>query len=175
MKKLVFLLSSIVLMVIGTTSCSNDDKGTISSADFEKNFIQGGWQESKIYKIESSGQWTEIEQGIGYRPLRFAFSDWNLLKLYHEYDHAIHGKDDNSYFEEYDYCNYQYKESTQELTFSNSEAFYNTTYHVESISPEKLVIKGKDNYDNNMYVHEFNHVPASVVKEWDERFVHEKR
>ena len=95
--------------------------------------------------------------------------DWNLLKLYHEYDYPIHTEDGNFSFEEYEYCNYQFNETTQELTLNN------ITYHVESISPEKLVIKGKGSYVDNMYVREFKHVSASVVAEWNERFIHEKQ
>lgn len=175
MKKSIFFFS-FILLTLAMTSCSNDDNVSISSVDFEKIFQQGGWQESKCYKIESSGQWIDLTgPGIdGWRPLRFAFMDWNLLKLYHEYDYPIHTEDGNFSFEDYDFCNYQYKESTQELTFSIAILCNNTTYHVESISPEKLVIKGKGGYDNNMYVYEFKHVSASIVNEWNERFVHVK-
>ena len=170
MKKSI-LFFSFILLTLAMTSCSNDDNASISSVDFEKIFQQGGWQESKCYKIESSGQWIDLTgPGIdGWRPLRFAFMDWNLLKLYHEYDYPIHTEDGNFSFEEYEYCNYQFIETTQELTLNN------ITYHVESISPEKLVIKGKGSYDDNMYVREFKHVSASVVAEWNERFIHEKQ
>ncbi|MBQ9677716.1 MAG: hypothetical protein IJV44_06220 [Prevotella sp.] len=174
MRNFFIIFCPLFLLTIGIVSCSNDDRGAFSSNDFEKIFTQGGWEESKIYKIESSGQWTEIDKGVGFRPLRFAFTDWNLLKLYHEYDHDVLGEDGKVYFEEYDFCNYQYKDVTRELTFSNNVRFYNATYHVESISPEKLVIKGKHYYDNNMYAYEFKHVSASVVKEWNEKFIHQK-
>ena len=144
MKKSI-LFFSFILLTLAMTSCSNDDNASISSVDFEKIFQQGGWQESKCYKIESSGQWIDLTgPGIdGWRPLRFAFMDWNLLKLYHEYDYPIHTEDGNFSFEEYEYCNYQFNETTH--------------------------------YDDNMYVREFKHVSASVVAEWNERFIHEKQ
>ena len=61
------------------------------------------------------------------------------------------------------------------ISLSKNMNIANITYHVESISPEKLVIKGKGSYDDNMYVREFKHVSASVVAEWNERFIHEKQ